>query len=328
MRGLPLGSNAKALLPVLIAGLPASSACVSVGPPLFARAPSNGFVTPTWFPLTPLLKAPPVPTKLKELESFTVPLISSGVPERVLPATIVLRSVTSRLTNSMPPPAETELLLVIVTFWSVLVPPLLDKPPLPPGKGNVARFPEMVLFTTKSVVAAPLTLIPPPENAELFANKEFLMVVAPPDAETAPPPPNAGELFVMDTPLIVATPPLTRMAVAELPTTAPPFIDNAPLSDEIAEIPRFGWPVEVPPKLQLFRTNEGPSLKMPAPKLSTTLPKILQLASVKLPLLLTPPPKLVPVRLPFEIVTPEMLTVRPAPIEKIRKLGVPLAELR
>ncbi len=52
---------AKLKAPASIAGLPARSAIVSVGPPLFASVPSKGLVTPTRFPLTPLVNPLVIP---------------------------------------------------------------------------------------------------------------------------------------------------------------------------------------------------------------------------------------------------------------------------
>ena len=54
-------ATAKLKAPASIAGLPARSATVSVGPPLLASVPSNGLLTPTRFPLTPLVNPLVIP---------------------------------------------------------------------------------------------------------------------------------------------------------------------------------------------------------------------------------------------------------------------------
>ena len=138
-RAMPRWSVAAqvALFALLIAGLPARSACVNVGPVLFASEPSSGSIgllpEPTWLLLTPLLmplEPVPSPTRLYELEATTAPLISSrtDATELKFPATIVLPSVTGDVFCAMPPPAPLPLLslsavlLVIVTLFSVTLP--------------------------------------------------------------------------------------------------------------------------------------------------------------------------------------------------------------
>ena len=102
-RGSPvLGSTARALLPALMAGLPASRAMVWVGPPLSARVPRPGLATPTWLPLVPLARPPepPVPIRLYALAEDTEPAMSSaGAP---LPVPLVFRAtmVLSRVTRA------------------------------------------------------------------------------------------------------------------------------------------------------------------------------------------------------------------------------------
>src|SRR5262249_61940064 len=98
VRGLRLGSTARALPPASIAELPGSRPIVWVGPPLLASGASLGS-TPTWLPLASLLLIPvmpaPLPTRLWLPTLFTAPLMSSGVAlcPLELPATIVLFSV-------------------------------------------------------------------------------------------------------------------------------------------------------------------------------------------------------------------------------------------
>ena len=50
---------------IAMAGLPGERATVWVGPPLLARGPSPGLLTPTWLPLLPLASPPlpPVPIR-------------------------------------------------------------------------------------------------------------------------------------------------------------------------------------------------------------------------------------------------------------------------
>ena len=106
-----MGSTARALLPLSMAGLPGKRAMVWVGPPLSASGPSPGLATPTWLPLVPLVKPPepPVPIRLYALAEETVPAMS--LADAVLPvpmvfsATIVLSRVAVPAMTSSPPPA-------------------------------------------------------------------------------------------------------------------------------------------------------------------------------------------------------------------------------
>jgi hypothetical protein len=126
-----------ALLAVLIAGLPVSSAWVSVEPLLLTSEPSSGLIglspEPIWLLLTPLtrpIEPVPSPIRLNELAATTVPLMSSRVAgvELKLPATIVLRSVTAAVFCVKPPPTPAPLLslsavlLLIVTLVRVALP--------------------------------------------------------------------------------------------------------------------------------------------------------------------------------------------------------------
>ena len=88
VRGSPFGSTARLFLPASMAGLPAKSAMVWVGPPLSASVPSPGSATPTWLPLLPLVRPllpPPAPIRLNALAEETVPLPSSRDCRVLLP---------------------------------------------------------------------------------------------------------------------------------------------------------------------------------------------------------------------------------------------------
>ena len=61
VRGLPLASTASDTLPALMAGLPARSAMVWVGPPLLASVPRSGLATPTRLPWMLLRQAAGAP---------------------------------------------------------------------------------------------------------------------------------------------------------------------------------------------------------------------------------------------------------------------------
>ncbi len=80
--------------PASIAGLPARSAMVSVGPPLFASVPSKGLVTPTTFPLTALV-IPVVlpPIRLLELAAARRPETSLVVAVEPVPVVLSATSV-------------------------------------------------------------------------------------------------------------------------------------------------------------------------------------------------------------------------------------------
>ena len=139
-------------LPPPIAGLPASKAIVSVGPPLLASEPSPGLLTPTWLPFVPFVRPPepPVPIRLKELDPDTVPAMSLGVapmPE-LLEATIVLYSAAVPPTASIaPPPLTVAWLSAIVAFTIVNVPLLKIADPL------FAELPANVLSVTVALLA-------------------------------------------------------------------------------------------------------------------------------------------------------------------------------
>src|ERR1043166_6219030 len=165
-----------ALPPVSIAGLPDKRACVCVGPPLLASAPSPGLATFTWLLLTPLVKppAPPVPIRLNELAASTVPLMSSAAslaPSSLkLPATIVFLSVVVPADAAMPPPVPVELLslsallFLMVLLMLVIVPPSTTTPPPLP----LALLPLMVTALVAAlgplIVRFLLIAISPPVN--------------------------------------------------------------------------------------------------------------------------------------------------------------------
>src|SRR5437660_714425 len=101
-----------------MAGLPDSRAMVWVGPPLSARVPSPGLLTPTLLPLTPLLR-PPLPPALERL-----------------PVKVQLRTVSCAAPVSWkrPPPLPVALLLEKVLLLTtlgvaVLVLELIRPPP-------------------------------------------------------------------------------------------------------------------------------------------------------------------------------------------------------
>src|SRR5579862_6220377 len=135
-----------------MATLPGNKATVWVGPPLLARVPSPGLLTPTRLLLTPLVNPPlpPVPIKLKELELTTVPPMSLAVvlspPPRKLPAMMVLRSVVDPETMKSPPPncpLEPTLtrLAVRVQLMTWMVPEEFKPPPR-----ETAVLPKMVVL--------------------------------------------------------------------------------------------------------------------------------------------------------------------------------------
>jgi len=120
---VPRWSNSAGLktmlgLPALIAGLLASRAWVSVGPPLSARGPSSGSrgapLVPIWLPAIPSeIPVRPVstPMRLKSLAATSVPEMSSSVPSpKSFPATRVWLSVTLVKLIRIPPPEPLPLL--------------------------------------------------------------------------------------------------------------------------------------------------------------------------------------------------------------------------
>ena len=154
-------------VPASIAGLPASNACVCVGPPLSCRLPIIASA-PTIFPLLPSLKPPDVaasPITLNELEPSSRPSTSLAVAPVPLkfPAMIVSVTVAVPLCTSRPPPSSSPLSSLLdrfsvkVLFDTVRapVPDTRMPPPLPP-----AVLPDSVEETTLKSPSS--CLIPPP----------------------------------------------------------------------------------------------------------------------------------------------------------------------
>ena len=76
VREAPYGIDRRVrIAPGVDGGAAGKRAMVWVGPPLLASTPRPGFATPTWLPLTPLVRPPepPVPIRLYALDEDTVP---------------------------------------------------------------------------------------------------------------------------------------------------------------------------------------------------------------------------------------------------------------
>src|SRR5262249_15464632 len=138
--------------PASMAGLPASSACVWVGPPLFCNGPSFGSMA---------LRSP-APPKLQ------LPSLSRLCPWEVMAP---LQS----------PPVEAVLCATIVFFRATRPPPLFLTPP--PKLAVV--FPLRVLLSSLSVLALKR---PPPPELLVFPLTVELSSVTVPRALVRPPP--------------------------------------------------------------------------------------------------------------------------------------------
>ena len=103
---------------VSIAGLPTSSACVIVGPPLSASGPSSGFVLG--------ISPAPVSEHVSSLSMFEPPVV---MPPRQSPPTlsakIVLVSVTTHPETSIPPPGGLVAVLRVTVVWRSVSEPTL-----------------------------------------------------------------------------------------------------------------------------------------------------------------------------------------------------------
>src|SRR5439155_1440156 len=185
-------------LPALIAGLPASSAMVCVGPPLLAPAtqllelqsvfwvqPVPAFVPPTQSPagsssgfvlqnevpvvVTQLAPVKPhvVPSSMLCPPSVTVPL---QFPPEVLLAMMLLVTVRGA-TLKMAPPSLAALLPEKVLLVTVAVPPPLKMAP----PSLAALLPEKVLLIT--VRGLLLSMAPPSPSKALLLEKVLLVTV-------------------------------------------------------------------------------------------------------------------------------------------------------
>jgi hypothetical protein len=129
------GSAQTVSLPALIAGLPACSAMVCVGPPLFWSPVGSrtGFVLQNEVPVVEVQPVPMkphvVPSSMLWPPSVTAP---AQLPPAVLLARIVLVTVTVPLALPMPTPTTPALLPEKVLLVAVSVPPPPLKMPPPP----------------------------------------------------------------------------------------------------------------------------------------------------------------------------------------------------
>src|SRR4030065_79250 len=163
-------TGAPVLVPLSMAGLPASSACVQVYPPLFARDPRSGFV---------LIRSPgPVNPQLlvdSRLYPWEVTVFEQSPPV-VLFATMVFFTLTVPPWRRIPPPAALAVLAVMVTLSSVAVPSLWRPPPL-----RTAELALSVELVRASVAPLPRLTMAPPSSApaELEVKVELVTVELP-----------------------------------------------------------------------------------------------------------------------------------------------------
>src|SRR5204862_5238019 len=135
--------------PASIARLPARSAGVGVGPPLFASGPRPAATSFN----EPAPKPQLVPSSRLTVPSVTVP---EQLPPVVLPARMVFESATSVWGAAKRPPPAVALLPAMVAFSTSASPATtMMPPPLP-----LAPFPENVQLLAVKVPAS--SYIPPP----------------------------------------------------------------------------------------------------------------------------------------------------------------------
>ena len=155
-------------VPALMAGLPGSSACVGVGPPLFCSGPSNGLV----FVRSPLAFSPQV-LPLSRLWPSDINAPAAQVPSAtmmfraqiapsflMLSLTLVLKVTLVRVMKViLLIPAAYEAVFPLMVVFEMIARLLFSRPPESP---NNAALPLMVLFVM--VNAPPVLKNPPPSE--------------------------------------------------------------------------------------------------------------------------------------------------------------------
>src|SRR3954470_15653334 len=300
-----------------IAGLPASSACVRVGPPFSASAPSFGSMAvalgvtfPTLLPLVLVMLLPvPLPTRVKLAEND--PRASGAVGAVFFATRLLLRMTPLPLSEPSfcripPPPLLAELNAMVLFVIVFLAPPTSSELSIPPPEA--AEFPETVLLVSVSEeLSRPkgsltvLKMPPPRPAAELFMMVLLRMVRLPAKLLTPPPSP------VVEFPMTVL-----RLSVTfPCPREMPPLRLSTTLAWVSSVNPRFAAmpQPELPTTLLLVSLRVPPSLKMPQSELCPTV--VVESVAMKLLWLKIPRPELLAM-VPCTMVSGPWLSIPPA----------------